>query len=210
MRTVRIGNTIDVLWGIFIGDGINEHPYDLTGRDLTMYLKDSFGKKVRIGDFEINGHIIKWRYEGKDQCKPGKYSFVLVENEAQDSMYTVDECNAFQLVSSSSQIGCNCDDNDNVKIITLEFRSKMAFGSITTGGGGSVEVDDFLSTTSENPVQNKVITKAIRDIERTISDYDSDIKEAVQAANQASEQVSSLTDKVDKIESGSISWTEVE
>ena len=32
-----------------------------------------------------------------------------------------------------------------------------------SGGGGSVEVDAELSTTSENPVQNKVITTALND-----------------------------------------------
>ena len=37
-----------------------------------------------------------------------------------------------------------------------------AINEVNEHGGGSVTVDDALSTTSENPVQNKVITSAIR------------------------------------------------
>lgn len=45
----------------------------------------------------------------------------------------------------------------NIK--TINNNSLLGSGNITiSGGGGSVTVDDALSTTSENPVQNKVIT----------------------------------------------------
>ena len=37
-----------------------------------------------------------------------------------------------------------------------------AINEVNEHGGGSVTVDDALSTTSENPVQNKVVTSAIR------------------------------------------------
>ena len=37
-------------------------------------------------------------------------------------------------------------------------------------GGGSVSVDDTLSTTSQNPVQNKVITEKINQVENSIPD----------------------------------------
>ena len=36
------------------------------------------------------------------------------------------------------------------------------------GGGGSIDVDDAMSLTSENPVQNKVITQALNDKQATI------------------------------------------
>lgn len=204
MKKIRIGNTIDVLWGIYTGDGISEQPYDLTGRDLTMFLKDGFGKVIRIADFKTEGHIVKWRYEGKDQQKTGTYSFVLVENDAQDNMYTVDECNAFQLVASSGQAGCACDYNDNIRVTTLEFRSKMAVGNFS--GGSSITVDSALSTTSENPVQNKVVTKAINQLQDTVDGFDAGVKSALSTANAAQaevglvkEQVENLNDKVDNI-----------
>ena len=200
MKKIRIGNTIDILWGIFIGDGINEQPYDLTGRDLTMYLKDGFGKKIRIAEFRTEGHIIKWRYEGKDQCKTGQYSFVLVENEAQDNMYTVDECNAFQLVANASQAGCCCDDNDNIRVTTLEFRSKMAVGNFSNGGGSDITVDSALSTTSVNPVQNKVVTKAINDMSDSIDGFSTDISNAVKTANEAKQTASGLQSQINDLD----------
>lgn len=42
-------------------------------------------------------------------------------------------------------------------------------GTISGGGGGSVTVDTALSTTSTNPVQNKVIAAAIGDIETLLA-----------------------------------------
>lgn len=50
----------------------------------------------------------------------------------------------------------------NIK--TVNGESILGAGDITVGGS-SVEVDDALSTTSENPVQNKVITKRLNSID---------------------------------------------
>ena len=47
----------------------------------------------------------------------------------------------------------------NIK--TINNQSLLGSGNITIQGGGTVTVDDSLSTTSTNPVQNKVITTAL-------------------------------------------------
>lgn len=47
----------------------------------------------------------------------------------------------------------------NIK--TINNTSLLGSGNIDIQGGGSVTVDSDLSTTSENPVQNKVITNAL-------------------------------------------------
>jgi hypothetical protein len=47
----------------------------------------------------------------------------------------------------------------NIK--TINNQSLLGQGNITIQGGGTVTVDDSLSTTSTNPVQNKVITTAL-------------------------------------------------
>lgn len=36
MEKIRKGNDIEVQWAIYAGYGINEAPYDLTGRNLTL------------------------------------------------------------------------------------------------------------------------------------------------------------------------------
>lgn len=40
---------------------------------------------------------------------------------------------------------------------------------VSSSGGGSITVDDQLSTTSTNPVQNKVITNALNDKQATLT-----------------------------------------
>ena len=54
--------------------------------------------------------------------------------------------------------------------LTPDTTSKSVTISATGGGGTSVTVDSELSTTSENPVQNKVITQALDEKSNLISD----------------------------------------
>lgn len=49
----------------------------------------------------------------------------------------------------------------NIK--TVNGQSLLGEGNIEIQGGGTITVDSALSTTSENPVQNKVITNALND-----------------------------------------------
>lgn len=68
---------------------------------------------------------------------------------------------------------------------------------------GKIEVDAELSAISENPVQNKAITLEINDIK-------DDVKSATQDVTELVEQVSTLSDKVDKVENNAIVWHDVE
>lgn len=55
----------------------------------------------------------------------------------------------------------------NIK--TINNTSIVGSGNITiTGGGSSIEVDDELSSTSENPVQNKVITSSVSELQEKV------------------------------------------
>lgn len=59
----------------------------------------------------------------------------------------------------------------STNIKTINNESILGSGNITISGGGSnITVDDSLSSTSTNPVQNKVITKALGGKQDTISD----------------------------------------
>lgn len=63
----------------------------------------------------------------------------------------------------------------------------------STGGGGTVkiEVDNELITTSENPVQNKVITKEINDINTELTEHDN-------ALNDLDIRVGAVEEEVDE------------
>ena len=54
----------------------------------------------------------------------------------------------------------------NIK--TINNQSILGSGNISIEGGGTITVDDALSNTSENPVQNKVITTRITSIESSL------------------------------------------
>lgn len=236
MEKIRKGNDIEVQWAIYAGYGINEAPYDLTGRNLTLYLRNQFGRH-EVYEYTVDKHVIRFMYWGKDQKQTGTYSIELVENEGREGMHTVDECDAFTLVNHSCQTGG--DSEGRVECIHLQFRANMGI-SIPAGGGDapSIEVDDTLSDTSTNPVQNKVVTKAINglkssleslygaveELEGKVAGYDGAIAEAMSKSDKAAEdvmamasqiesmsqEVKALSGKVDNIENGEISWTEVQ
>lgn len=56
---------------------------------------------------------------------------------------------------------------EKIPVSDTEYVTTNQIASL--GGGGSVTVDSALSSTSENPVQNKVIYTAIGDIETLLS-----------------------------------------
>ena len=54
----------------------------------------------------------------------------------------------------------------NIK--TINNQSLLGEGNISIEGGSSITVDSELSTTSENPVQNKVITTKVNSLETSL------------------------------------------
>lgn len=189
MKKIRIGNDIEILWAIYIINGSDKSPYDLTGKNLSLYLK---GPKGRI---EVSGHtadknILKWTFYGKDQHHAGTYSLELVENEGCEGMHTIDQCNAFSLVknsceiyySSGSQIECirptkhstsRCNYKNDIECFLLEFSSILSIGIPHS----EIDIDGSLSLESENPVQNKVVTKAIVELNTSLKELQINVEE---------------------------------
>lgn len=148
MEKIRKGNTTNILWEI-VTKG-SEIPYDLTGKDLTLYLCGPF-KKEKISQFSVSGNAISWTYQGKDQIHSGVYSLMLVENEGKDNMFTADECSAFELVNCSHLEGG--ESESHVSIETISLRSAISVNSI--------KVDQELNENSSNPVSNSAVTKGL-------------------------------------------------
>lgn len=156
MEYIRRGNDIEIKWAIYAGSGINEMPYDLTGKNLTLYLRTQYGK-TEIKKFFVSNHVVYFTIWGKDQSKIGVYSLELVENEGLEGMHTVDECDAFKLVNHSCETGG--ESEGRVECVHLQFRANIGVSFPTIG----IDIDEALSLTSENPVQNKVLTLALQE-----------------------------------------------
>lgn len=119
MKKIRIGNTVALSWEIFIHDGDEVLPYDLTGKAISVYLINAFAT-VKIEDFITEDNVLSFTWEGSEQRFAGVYQLTLVENENTDTMLTFDECEAFELVR------CSCsDDEDEDTIEKVELSSKL-------------------------------------------------------------------------------------
>ena len=122
MRKIRKGNDICVRWSIF---NSGEEPYPLDGKDLTLYVKNRLGSG-KFDNFTTEGNVLTFYLLGKDQNALGTYSFVLVENEGETDMKTVDVVEPLMLVPHTYQE--QEDDEEGVDIEYVDLTSMTAIG----------------------------------------------------------------------------------
>lgn len=208
MEYIRIGKDFTIRWPILT----NSEPEPLEGRDLKLYLNTPSKKQVEI-PFAVDDITIVVRINPTLQVDLGPYSFTLWENYGKDGQTVVDSCKAFCLVDNTSKektSSCCCGGSDITSDMVKLTTGDMTFSPIVIDNGSSIVVDDELSDTSTNPVQNKIITEAVNAIKEDVEDNSEDIEDAVETVQDISEQVAVLSDKVDKAESGEIVWNDVE
>ena len=93
MDKIRIGNDLIVNWNITrIGK-----PEDLESKKLKLFLRTGFDK-IEISDYIVKDSVISFNFYGKDQVHTGIYVCILVENEGELGMTTIDSSPAFELV----------------------------------------------------------------------------------------------------------------
>lgn len=185
MEKIRIGKDFTIEWAILT----NGDPIPLSDRDLRLEMHTPSRKSI-IVPFTTSGIDINVRISPGLQKSLGKYSFTLWENYGKDGQTMVDSCDAFQLVDNTCKegsSGCGCSSNIQAHHINLSM-GNMTFSPIIIdcGGGTPIKVDDALSATSTNPVQNKVITAKINEVDADvdeISEKVDDLKENVQEAD---------------------------
>lgn len=215
MKKFRKGNDLRIVWRLFAhrqeveGDKVIEitEAYNLEGKNLSLKAVTS-SRKVPISILSVVGNQLTAVYYGKDQRYSGTYTIILVENDGKEGMFTIDESRAFALVEESRQLNdcdndcnCRCGDDDDFEINPIvELTSMMDIG-LSIPGGGSLIIDSALSTTSENAVQNKVVTNAINEVRGIAED-------AKTTADQASQDVDALEEQVEGISLGGFVWKE--
>lgn len=95
--------------------------------------------------------------------KPFQYTIALV-------ITTTDDGESFVYTAKKTQLQEKLTSGTNIK--TINGASLLGSGDITvTGSGEGITVDAELSSTSTNPVQNKIVKAAIADAITTAKDY---------------------------------------
>lgn len=162
MDKIRIGKDFDVRWSILT----NGEVVDLAGRDLLLEVYPPFHEKIVL-PFNIEGNTIIANISPDIQTSVGVYSLTLWENYGKDGQTAVDSCQAFALVSSS----CAESDDSNADVELKEVielqTANMTFTPVVVGSG-TIEIDAELSLESENPVQNKVVTREINTLKNRV------------------------------------------
>lgn len=183
--SIRKGNDLTVRWTITRQGQIE----DLAGRKLGVKLLDQFGKAATISWFaELN--VITISFEGRNQSALGTYALLLVENEGESGMVTVDTEEAFRLVAHSSQE--ETGDAGDVDVSYIHLESDVAAPSNGLSAYEIAVKHGFKGTEEEwiDFIESQVITGLDVDFVGEACDFD---MEAVLYTPQA------LTDKQKEI-----------
>lgn len=171
MKKIRIGKDFTLEWPILT----NGDPVPLEGRDLLLELHSPYGS-VRQIPFEVKGIDVLARIEPNMQAATGVYSLTLWENYGKDGQTVVDSCDGFQLVDNTCKEGTGGGhghgSNINIGHVRLTAGEMNFTPIVIKEEGGSIVIDTSLSPTSENAVQNKVVTQAITDLARVDASHE--------------------------------------
>lgn len=151
MINKRIGNTLNITWHVK-----TENEISLEDLDLMLQRREPM-KTVSNIPFTIVDGELKFRHEGKEQKNCGKYTYTLWANFGKKNQAVVDSCDGYNLVPSTCLEGGDA-------VLDIEEDIKLRTVVLVVDCGGTVNVDSEFSLESENPVQNKVITKTLVNI----------------------------------------------
>lgn len=117
---VRIGNDIEIKWDVFTGPaGLT--PYILEGKNISVRIKSKYAT-YDIEELSVSNNSVIFTFFGKDQEFGGTYSLELVENDGEKEMFTVDECNVFELVRHTCETDVDAE-NRHLDVRTIEIRT---------------------------------------------------------------------------------------
>ena len=128
---IRIGKDFTVVWSIYRRTADKREAYDLTGLNLTLHLQNAY-RTEEIKDFSVEGNTITWVFRGRDQKSIGSYSLVLIQNNGEDGMMTIDKVNAFMLVAHTKDETGNNEGAVKIQTVRLESESGIMGGANAT------------------------------------------------------------------------------
>lgn len=121
MKTIRLGNDVQINWYITrFGK-----PEDFTGKNLTVKLIDKLGNE-QVFAYEIQGNRITGIFFGKDQSTNGVYRLLLVENDGEEDMVSLDYIDAFCLSNKmKNQTSNGSDTTSTINTEVEEYESQI-------------------------------------------------------------------------------------
>ena len=132
-------------------------------------------------------------------------------NDVVATMGVVDTDNITAQTINVDNVTAQTIDVENISANTIYAEEYQNLPTATTEDYGVVIVDDSASTTSENPIQNKVITKIILDNEETtaaalndLNDRKADKTELENEANERESVDQNLQEQIDNISAGGL------
>ena len=203
MRRIRIGKDFTVRWSIFRRTLNGREEYVLHEKNIILRLQNAYRTET-INNFTISGNVVEWTFRGKDQTSLGTYSLILIENNGEAGMMTIDKISAFQLVAHTEEE--NVGHTSDVSIDGVDVDSESSI--LPFIGEINIDIDENLSLESENPIMNKAVTKAINDVSASIPTKVSQLTndkgyltshQSISHLATKEELSSGLTSKVDKI-----------
>lgn len=132
MKSIRKGNDIHIRWRIM--RGLDDE--NLSGRDISVSLKDSFGRESRI-EWEIDGSLVMVHFPGRYQDRTGSYYLTLTENDGRDGMVTVDRTEVFRLVARQNSVMLDVGGHDccchGINVETVNLTTDLNIPSLGKG-----------------------------------------------------------------------------
>ena len=146
MKYIRIGNDISITWTILR----NGQAEDYSGRDLVVRVINPYGVPVEA-PYSVSDNVVSITFWGHEQSIPGVYTCLLVENEGEAGMTTVDVVEAFKLVEHTYQEGGT--DSPNVETDHVVLTSELTAPSnglsayeVAVAEGYEGTVDEWLAS----------------------------------------------------------------
>lgn len=165
-RKKRQGNDIRLRWAIINKE--TSEPYDLTGRDIQLWMTSRLAR-FQVEDFDIRENVISWTFFGKDQSRTGIYNAVLIENCGVAGMHAVDIEAAVEIVEHTWQAESNNDGAaTGIDVEGIDLESQIDLGI-------AISRQDIVSALGYLPVSPSDIPTSLKDLEddaghRTVTD----------------------------------------
>ena len=189
-RKKRQGNDIRLRWAIINKE--TSEPYDLTGRDIQLWMTSRLAR-FQVEDFDIRENVISWTFFGKDQSRTGIYNAVLIENCGVAGMHAVDIEAAVEIVEHTWQAEPNNDGAaTGIDVDGIDLESKIDLGI-------AISRQDIESALGYLPVSPSAIPTSLKDLDddaghRTVTD---DEKSAWSGKSDFSGKYADLSGKPD-------------